>query len=186
MEQMEESDRRELLCHLIAAMERAGSWVGETQIQKSVMFLQQLMGVPMGYQFVLYKHGPFSFDLRSELAVMRAGLRLDVEHRMNYGPSFTLGKWGLAAIEKPTAYENEIQFVAERISTEASRPVERISTAFYMTKKYPEQSNNEIAKEINRLKPHISETQALLAIEDAERLRAEAAEMKNELRLGGS
>ena len=175
---IKEPDRRELLCHLIAAMREAGSWVGETQIQKSVMFLQLLLSVPLGYQFVLYKHGPFSFDLRSELAVMRAGLQLDVEYRMHYGPSFTLGKWGIAALEKPTAYKDEIEFVAERISTEASRPVERISTAFFLTNKYPEKGTAEVARDINRLKPHISVDQALLAIEDAKELRAEAGKMK--------
>ncbi len=175
MKRMDRPDREELLCHLVDAMRKAGSWVGETQIQKSAMFLQELLNVPLGYQFVLYKHGPFSFDLRSELAEMRAGLRLDVEPHLGYGPSFTLEKWGKAALEKPTAYADEIKFVAERISTEASRPVERISTAFFMTNKYPTKSATEIAKDINRLKPHISVAQALLAIEDAERLRAEAA-----------
>ena len=179
MKRMNRPDREDLICHLVDAMGEAGSWVGETQIQKSAMFLQELLNVPLGYQFVLYKHGPFSFDLRSELAEMRAGLRLGVEPHLGYGPSFTLAKWGRVAMERPTEYLDEIKFVAERISTEASRPVERISTAFYMTEKYPEQSNNEIAKEINRLKPHISEAQALLAIEEAGRLREEAAERQN-------
>lgn len=179
MERIKEPDRRELLCRLVKAMEDAESWVGETQIQKSVMFLQELLDVPLGYQFVLYKHGPFSFDLRSDLAVMRARLQLDVEYRtMNYGPSFTLGKWGIAALEKPPAYKDEIEFVAERISTEASRPVERISTAFFLTNKYPQKDVAEIAADINRLKPHISVKQALIAIEDAERLRTEAATMR--------
>ena len=185
MKRMDRRDREDLICHLVDAMGKAGSWVGETQIQKSAMFLQKLLNVPLGYQFVLYKHGPFSFDLRSELAEMRAGLRLGVEPHLGYGPSFTLEKWGRVALEKPTAYADEIEFVAKRISTEASRPVERISTAFYMTEKYPDQSSNQIAKEINRLKPHISEAQARLAIEDAGRLREEAAEMKNEVRLRG-
>ncbi len=178
MNRLDRPDREDLICYLVDAMGKAGSWVGETQIQKSAMFLQELLNVPLGYQFVLYKHGPFSFDLRSELAEMRAGLRLDVEPHLGYGPSFTLEKWGRVALERPTAYVDEIKFIAERISTEASRPVERISTAFFMTNKYTEKNAFEIAKDINRLKPHISVTQALLAIEDAEKLRAEAAELK--------
>ena len=178
MKRMKRPDREDLICHLVNAMGEAGSWVGETQIQKSAMFLQELLNVPLGYQFVLYKHGPFSFDLRSELAEMRAGLRLGVEPHLGYGPSFTLEKWGRVAMERPTEYVDEIKFVAERISTEASRPVERISTAFFMTNKYPEMSAFEIANNINRLKPHISVNQALLAIKDAELLRAEAAKMK--------
>ena len=178
MDRMNEADRGALLCHLVAAMGAAESWAGETHIQKSVLFLQKLLDVSLGYQFVLYKHGPFSFDLRSKLAAMRADLWLDVEPHLHYGPSFTLGPWGEHAVKTPTIYKDELEFVARKVATKDARDLERISTAFYMTGKYPEQSNNEIAKEINRLKPHISVVQALLAIKDAEKLRAEAAKMK--------
>jgi len=36
------------------------------------LFLQDLMRVPLELEFILYKHGPFSFDLRSELTSLRA------------------------------------------------------------------------------------------------------------------
>ena len=178
MGRMNEIDRGVLLCHLVAAMGRAKSWAGETHMQKSVMFLQKLLDVPLGYQFVLYKHGPFSFDLRSELAVMRARLQLDVEPHLGYGPSFTLGRWGERAIWQPTNYDHEIEFVANRISPKDTRLLEQLSTAFFLTDKYPRQTSGQIAQEINRLKPHISIEQATQAIEDAMRLRAEVAEQK--------
>ena len=94
MAAMNANDRRALICHLVASMREEDSWTGETQIQKSVMFLQRLLGVPLGYDFVLYLHGPFSFELRSELTLMRARLHLDVESRAHYGASFTLGPRG--------------------------------------------------------------------------------------------
>ena len=94
MERMKQPDRRTLICHLVDGMREYDSWAGETHIQKCVLFLQDLVGVPMGYEFVLHLHGPFSFELRSELALMRARLQLDVEPHIGYGPSFTLAGCG--------------------------------------------------------------------------------------------
>jgi uncharacterized protein YwgA len=33
--------------------------------------LETVLGVPSGFEFILYKHGPFSFDLRDELGSLR-------------------------------------------------------------------------------------------------------------------
>ena len=175
MNRTPETDRGVLLCLLVAAMRAEKSWAGETHIQKSVMFLQKLLDVPLGYQFVLYKHGPFSFDLRSELAIMRTRLQLGVEPHIGYGPTFTLGQWGEWAVKKPTAYDSEIEFVATKISTKDTRLLEGFSTAFFLKDKYPERTNFQIAEEINRLKPHISIKQAIQAIEDAKQLRVGVA-----------
>ena len=135
MKRISQIERRSLLCHLVAQMRDEDSWAGETQIQKSAMFLQELLGVPLGYDFVLYKHGPFSFDLRSELALMRARLQLDVEPHLHYGPSFIPGVRGLLALKSPTRYGNAIKFVAEKISVQDTRSLERISTAFFLQEK---------------------------------------------------
>ena len=92
---MEPLQRWEIISRLVRTMRQKGSWAGETHIQKCVMFLQELLGIRMGYDFILYKYGPFSFELRSDLVQMRARLMLDIEPRIEYGPSFTLGpSWG--------------------------------------------------------------------------------------------
>ena len=175
MKRLKVQERRSLICHLVEQMWKAGSWAGQTQIQKSVVFLQDLLGVPMGYDFILYKHGPFSFDLRSELAIMRIRLQLDVELHHQYGPSFTLGVWGKKAVEFPTTYYDAIEFVAKEISVKDTRSLERISTAFFLKAKYPSRSDSQTASEIHRLKPHISIPQALQAIEGVDELRRKAA-----------
>ena len=174
MKRIGQIERRSLLCHLVAEMRDVESWAGETQIQKSVMFLQELLGVPLGYEFVLYKHGPFSFDLRSELALMRARLQLDVEPNLHYGPSFIPGVRGLLAIKAPTRHENAIKFVAEKVSVKDTRPLERISTAFFLQEKLPLLSSSQIASEIDRLKPHISIEQAHFAVQEVDALRLSA------------
>ena len=174
MDSMNEFDRRALICHLVRAMRDEGSWTGETQIQKSVMFLQELLDVPLGYDFVLYLHGPFSFDLRSELTLMRVRLYLDVEPRAHYGASFTLGRRGKKAKPIPFKYQRAIDFVAREVSRNDVRSLERLSTAYFLQIDDQSSGAGTIAAEINRLKPHISIEQALRAIEEVDELRQRA------------
>ena len=182
MDSMNEFERRALICHLIDTMRDEESWAGETQIQKSVMFLQKLLNVPLGYDFVLYLHGPFSFELRSELTLMRVRLYLDVEPRAHYGPSFTLGRRGEETVKSkpiPSEYQRAIEFVAKEVSGSDVRALERLSTAYFLQIDDESSDTQAIAAEINRLKPHISIPQALQAIEEVSELRQKVAAMKS-------
>ena len=110
---------------------------------------------------------------------MQAIRVLRTEPRPGYGASFNLGKWGENAIAafrdgEQKRLDDAIAFVAERISRRNTRALERISTAFFLKKKYPKKSASEIAELINRLKPHISVKASLVAIDEVERLKAAA------------
>ena len=63
---MEEHDHWGVVCLLVEEMRRQGSWSGETHLQKGTYLLKHLVGVPLQYKFTLYKHGPFSFQLRDD------------------------------------------------------------------------------------------------------------------------
>src|ERR1035441_4963526 len=69
---MKHGQRMAVLTLLDREMLAKGSWCGETHIQKATYFLQELLGVDLGFEFVLYRHGPFSFELRDELSSMQA------------------------------------------------------------------------------------------------------------------
>ena len=178
------SSRGAVVCLLVKDMRDKGSWAGETHVQKSTLFLQEMLGVQMGYRFALHLHGPYSFDLSEELAHMQAIRVLRTEPRPGYGASFNLGKWGKNAIaafkdgeqeREQKRLDDAIAFVAERISRRNTRALERISTAFFLKKKYPKKTDSEIAELINRLKPHISVKASLDAIDEVKRLKADAA-----------
>ena len=177
MERMNLPERRALICHLVDEMRENDSWAGHTHIQKCVLFLQDLFDVPTGYDFVLYLHGPFSFELRDDLALMRARLQLDVDQRPGYGPSFTLGSRGKLATESPTEYKDAIEFVARELSWNDVRLLERLSTAFFLHQTYPCRGNTKIAAELNRLKPHISIGQARSAVHQVNELQQKVADL---------
>jgi hypothetical protein len=53
-----------------------------------MFILQDIAKANLGYKFVIYKHGPYSFDLSSELTEMRAAGILEFNFpRDGYGPS---------------------------------------------------------------------------------------------------
>ena len=75
-----------LLTRLMEELRNKESWCGETHVQKVAFFAQELTGIPMNFEFILYKHGPFSFDLRDELTALRADGLLKLETQWPYGP----------------------------------------------------------------------------------------------------
>ena len=156
-------------------MKEKGSWCGETHIQKTVYFLQQLEKVPLDYDFVLYIHGPFSFDLRDELTAMRAdGLIALKINPIPYGPSLEVTEYGKEIISRfPKTVGNHkesIEKITNILGDKGVAELERLATALYIIKKIKQDSiDKNPAEWIHELKPHISIEEAETAIEEAEK-----------------
>ena len=174
-------ERYAVLLKLVRAMNEADSWSGETHIQKSVFFLQEALATELGYGFILYKHGPFSFDLRDDLIAMRADefLELRVRHP-DYGPSYVPGRRAsllAASAATPENLERRIEFVARRIAPRPVAELEVLATALYTRKEMRGSSDEVLAQRIHELKPHVSVsrasealTQLRVLVQEAERL----------------
>jgi hypothetical protein len=148
-----------------------GSWVGETHLQKAIYLLQEMIGVPTGLTYTLYKHGPFSFELRQELGEMRADeiLKL-VPSDPPYGPRLIVDD-GVEQLRERfpktiKRYEQQMGFVADWVGDRGVVELERLATAFWVCQQLPDAGDLERAKEINRLKPHVPIEDALAAIEE--------------------
>ncbi len=175
---MERLDRASVLLALVEALRSRGSWAGETHLQKATYFLQQLLEVPLGFRFILYKHGPFSFDLRQDLGGMFADSMLEWEVRpYPYGPS--LRPAALSGLlkrqfpEPPRRCAREIEFVAEKLAPKPVVELERLATALYVTlqgKVAPDQR----AARLCELKPHISLADATRAFAEVDSICEEA------------
>ena len=152
-----------------------GSWAGETHVQKSLFFLQQLLGVPLDYRFTLYKYGPYSFDLRDDLGRMRAYGFLQLESRPPYGPSYIPGRLGEKLLNHCGAaiarYVPQVNFIADSLNTADSRQLERFATALFVGIEHPNYSQRELVEKIISLKPHINSGQALEALGFVDRLK---------------
>lgn len=168
---MKRLQKAAVLLSLADKLKEQGSWCGETHLQKIVFFLQELMDVPLGYDFILYKHGPYSFDLRDEITAMRADELLQMKVRLeNYGPTF-LGGENAARLKElfPVTikkYDFCVDFLAEHLGKKTVKELECIATTFYVIKQREIQraDNDAMAERINNLKPYISRTEAKAAV----------------------
>ncbi len=181
---MERLKRAAIVTQLVGKLREAGSWCGETHIQKAVYLMQDLLDVPTEYQFILYKHGPFSFDLSYELTSFRGDELLELQPQAPpYGPRYAVTALGRHLSEKfpktLTKYAPAIQNVAEAIGEQTVGELERLATALYVTKRATDQHTGSVksrAKCLNRLKPHVLVEAATEAVEQIDALIAQFTE----------
>ncbi len=175
---MKRMQRDAVLLSLIKEMKEKRSWCGETHIQKAAYFLQELLKVPMSFEFILYKHGPYSFDLSDEVTAMRADSLLEYKTRLPYGPSLFPTKEGQEFLNQyPRTldkYAEKVQFVAEKIGTMGVADLERLATALYVT--FNENLEGKSREDtIIELKPHITIDEAREAVKKIDAIKIEAS-----------
>ncbi len=175
---MEKIKRQVIVLSLVEKMQERGSWCGETHIQKCMYFLQEMLRVPTEYEFILYKHGPYSFDLTDELGDMRANMIIELKTQpYPYGPSHVPGEAAEKLIsfypKSYNKYQEQLEFVAENFSNFGVAELERLATALYVSlEKGLDIPVNSRAAEIIRLKPHIKMDDAISAAARIDQLAA--------------
>jgi hypothetical protein len=175
---MKRSQRAALIALLNREMLKRDSWCGETHIQKATFFLQDLFGVDAGFEFILYRHGPFSFELRDELSSMQADDLLELTViREGYGPRYVPTSFSETYLErfpKTTArYMRQITFVADELSDKGVAELERLATAFFISSRDERQAGRR-AQRLVELKPHVSLSEARAACEQIDRMSERA------------
>ena len=172
---MKRRQREAVLLALANALRKHGSWCGETHLQKATYFMQELCDVPLKLEFILYKHGPFSFELRDELTAMRADGLMEMRIQPPpYGPSLVTAESGQQLMTRwPNTlrrHSDGIDFVAKELGSLGGADLERVATALYVTKANPEADADVRAQRIHDLKPHVSPEQARAAVETVDTL----------------
>jgi uncharacterized protein YwgA len=175
---MNQMQRAVVLLTLLEQLKQRGSWCGETHLQKATYFLQQMMRVPLDFEFVLYKHGPFSFDLNDEITALRADQLLTVQPRSPYGPSLYPSDAGRALFERYQQtlerYTKAIQFVAERLAQKNVSELERLGTALYVSSIAPTNGHDTRPEQLQALKPHVLADDAREAVRVVDEMKEAA------------
>jgi uncharacterized protein (DUF433 family) len=126
-----------VLLKLLEEFRKRGSWCWETHFQRGTYFLQQMMGVPLGFDFYIFMQTPYSDDLNDELTGMEADGLVNVEPRSEYGPSLFPTERALALFERYSEtlerYDRAIQFVAYRPTGDDVLGLERMAAALFVT-----------------------------------------------------
>lgn len=179
---MKRLQRAAVLVELADQMRAQGSWCGETHLQKATYFVQQLFDPELDFEFILYKHGPFSFELRDELMSLRADGLITLKNQpYPYGPTLAPTEAGeQIKTTYPKTLRNRraaIGFVADRLGHKDVNELERIATALYATRELPQADVTVRAQRIHELKPHVSLESASQAVEELDRMLRDAAQL---------
>ena len=175
-----------VLTKLMDNLRERGNWCGETHVQKTTYLLQELFDAPLGFGFVLYWYGPFSFDLRDELTALRADEIIALEPQMPpYGPKIKptdQAKYIQGLFPKTLEkYSAPIGFLSDRLGQRNVIELERLATALYATRKLgPDASREERIEELIRLKPHVARPDAGEAVYEIDRMGNDATNLQKQ------
>ena len=165
-----------ILIGLARRLNDHGSWSGETHIQKTAYLAGELLKIPFDFEFILYKHGPFSFELRDELDDMRVdGLLERVPQGPRYGPRLLVSFRGREFEERfqriMERYAQALDWITEKISDRGVLELERLATALWVTRQLQRPASaDERARELVKLKPHVSLEAAISNVEEIDEL----------------
>lgn len=175
---MNDLQRSAIVATLVKECQARHAFCGETMIQKSVFFLQELMKVPLRFDFQLYIYGPFSFELQRHVSSMMADDMIAVRP-LEYGSTFEPGEQ-VSYLERHSAatiaaYREAVDFVVKHLAGRGVKQLERVATALYFTVATNDLSMDERAAKICEVKPHITREEARKAVEEVDRWRMELA-----------
>lgn len=144
-----------------------GSWTGETHLQKGTFFLQAGTRVPLGFDFILYKFGPFSFDFRDELAYYRSAGFMGLDAQQQYGPRLTTTEEGHSLQGKfpktLSRFAERLDAVASFLGSRGVGDLERLGTALLFQREDPSLDDFGVANRICDVKPHVDYEEAVEA-----------------------
>jgi uncharacterized protein YwgA len=170
---MEITRQAVVLLDLIESLKSKGSWCGETHVQKSTFFLQAMTGVDIGFEFTLYKYGPYSFDLNSTLASLQAATLLKLESTPPYGSMLSPApEWAHLKSQYPKTlaqFSGRIKFITDWLASKNVASLERLSTALFVKIESPEATTvEERAELIRKLKQHVQPEEATQAVQEVD------------------
>jgi uncharacterized protein YwgA len=172
---MNQLAQKAILVGLAKRLSGKGSWGGETHVQKAAYLLSELCGVDFDFDFILYKHGPFSFELHDELASMCAeGLMDRFLPSPRYGPRLLVTARGEELEQRlsktMSRYGASLDWITDILGTRGVADLERLATAMWVTRQNPGGSVRSRAEALTGVKPHISLDDAIESVEEIDRL----------------
>ncbi len=187
---MSPPQKQNRVAELLGQMVAEGSWAGKTHIQKTLYLFQMLFEEPAddGYRYILYRHGPYSFELDEDLAEMEFVGMIRRIARPPYGPQYqveatAMSEWMKRLALKPDPKGVELAYAARTISRRSVRELEALATIAYVESKLDSQSDQELKASIlyrvGELKPHLTGTELERAFQSWRELKLGARGISN-------
>lgn len=152
-----------------------GQKLGRTQLMKLLYFLQELRGVPLGYEFRLFTYGPFDSEVLSDLSSacgQDAVVEKTVLYTRGYGYDITPGPAAddLSRVldeHWPDAARRADE-VARTFGDQGAAELELRSTILFIDRELsrsgPAPAGADLAARVRQVKPHFSQETVLQRI----------------------
>ena len=184
---MEHRDIISLLLKTMNSMWEKSSWCGETHIQKNMFFLQELMEVPFEWSFIIYKYGPYSFDLSYLIGEIHSYGLIELVPQWGFRPKIRVTEYGKEFYEDISelccTYGKQIEFVADEFGSKNVSELERLATGLHITldKKVENKSVEARSRRLNYLKPHIKLNDAHAVMNEVDKIVDRARTIRSQM-----
>lgn len=155
--------KHSFILSVIENLQKYGSWTGKTHIQKTSFLLKVLSKIEVPFRFVLYKHGPYSFELQNEFEEMKSYAATVSGEVTHYGSRFFLGMNATRIQEispLDEAVVEEIERICKFVNCKNVSDLEKIATVAWIHFEEKLIDPDGVSNRLHELKPHISSEQA--------------------------
>jgi hypothetical protein len=162
-----------LLLEAIEQFHTNGEMPKSTHLQKAMFFLLANGVEEVPFSFILYKHGPFSVDIESELGEMKSYCAICSDSRPGFSQVLVPGTYAPALKQKVQLGNEERAAVAEVCRFLARKPlveIELLATAAWIKANEQLGSLDEIANRLQVLKPYVSHPEAVRRVGELEHI----------------
>ena len=142
--------------------------LGRTAIVKLLYLLQEVRGVPLGYDFRLYTYGPFDSDVLNDLETGQSFQALQVKtvrYPSGYGYEVKTGAKAETVKECVAdwlaLHESEVAWAAKGFSARSASELEITTTIVYVAREFHQQEKScdlaGIIRRVREVKPRFSD-----------------------------
>jgi len=134
---------------------------------QKIAFLAKALGMNIGYDFTIYVAGPYSRDLNCDYYPNEVKSRIDALET-----TYELTLSDITALDRIKGCQGLL---------ENQSLLEATSTAVYLMKQSPDQSEDRLFVSLKLLKPHLSESDRVIGISKAKELLFRSAYLSDKL-----
>ena len=150
-------ERLKFIAYMLYALDKKGSWCGLLHIQKSCYIAQEMLGVKLGYDFLPYKYGPYSFDLPDDVSLALNSFILNADKNPGYGPSYKLYedvKEYVKENQDNYVHAKQVEFIANWFKDSPGKELEKITSAYMVMRDNKSEKKRE--KALKTWKEHLN------------------------------
>lgn len=183
---MNRLQRVSLLAELMDRLIEQGSCCSETLAQKMSFLFQELLGVPLGFDFILYRHGPFSFELTDELTAMRADEQLVFRERaFPFAPDLVPADASKDLRKRfsnvVARYARELEFVSEHLAVKDGTEIESLAMALFVQNELPFGDADDHVRRLCEIDRYLAASQAAVILSALTKIKYERKTLQTEV-----